>query len=79
MTLGRIGEPAVPALAVLLAHKSPQIRAAAATALGKLGPPAAVAAPELEARLRDPSRNVQAAVRDALKAVRRAAVAGSRW
>jgi HEAT repeat protein len=79
MTLGRIGEPAVPALAVLLAHKSPQIRAAAATALGKLGPAAALAAPELEARLRDPSRNVQAAVRDALKAIRRAAVAGSRW
>jgi len=68
--LGKIGPEAVPALVVLLAHPSPRIRSAAVTELGKLGPRAAVAVAELEARRRDRDPIVRSAVAQALRAVR---------
>jgi hypothetical protein len=70
LTLGKIGPEAVPALAVLLAHRSSQIRSAAATQLGKLGRRALAAVPELEARRRDRDPVVRSAVGQALRAVR---------
>jgi len=70
LTLGKIGPESVPALAVLLTHRSPQIRSAAATQLGKLGQRALAAVPELEARRRDRDPVVRSAVGQALRAVR---------
>jgi HEAT repeat protein len=71
LTLGKVGPEAIPALAVLLTHRLPRIRSAAATELGKLGPRARAAVPELEARRRDRDPVVRSAVGQALRAVGR--------
>jgi HEAT repeat protein len=58
--LARIGAPAVPHAAKLLAHKNLQVRALAAKALGEVGPPAKPAADALKKALTDPTVNVAA-------------------
>lgn len=67
--LGMIGREAVPALVVLLNHPATPIRTGAITQLGKLGPGAVVAIPDLQARSRDNNANVRTAARQALRAV----------
>src|SRR5262249_35158486 len=71
LTLGKIGPEAVPALTVLLNHRSAQIRSAAAAQLGNLGPRALAALPELEAVRWDGNPTVRAAARQALRALAR--------
>jgi HEAT repeat protein len=51
--LSKIGPPAVPPLAEALKHRNPQVRGAAAGALGEIGPAAHEAVPQLIALLGD--------------------------
>lgn len=57
--LSQLGGAAVPALQALLAHPEAEVRARAADALGRIGPPAAAALPALRERLRDASPEVR--------------------
>ena len=61
-----IGPAAVPALTEALAHRTWQVRAAAADALGEIGPAAAAAVPALTAALKDKSREVREAAAQSL-------------
>jgi HEAT repeat protein len=63
---GRAEARDAPALAAALGHPDHGVRAAAAWALGRLGPAAAVATPGLVAALRDPREPVRAAAARAL-------------
>jgi CubicO group peptidase (beta-lactamase class C family) len=59
VALGRIGEPAVPALTRALGSDSTELRWSAAIALGRMGTLAAPALPELTALLADASADVR--------------------
>lgn len=63
--LARVGEPAVGPLRGLLSG-APELSAAAAEALGKIGPPARTAVPELIALVEGPERGPRLAAIDAL-------------
>lgn len=69
-TLGKIGEPAVPAVPELMRltrnDPQPQVREHAAEAMGDIGPAAAAGIPALVAALRDPNARVR---RDAVRAL----------
>ena len=69
-TLVEIGGPAVDALAVTLGHKEPSVRAAAATALGAIGPAADRARRPLYSLLKDESALVRRAADEALARIR---------
>ena len=73
--LGGIGSPeanmAVPALRSALAASDPHVRAMAAEVLGKLGPIAKDAAPELRKAMHDSNDQVQKAAGDALLSILR--------
>ena len=69
-TLAEIGGPAVDALGVALGHGDPQVRAAAATALGAIGPAADRARRALYALLKDESALVRSAADEALSRIR---------
>lgn len=66
VTLGHIGEPAVPALIKALAKKDPQLRRTAAFALGLIGAKAADAVPALETALGDTEADVRSRAARAL-------------
>jgi HEAT repeat protein len=57
--LGRIGEPAVPALIQALSHPDPEVREQAGRAISLIGPKAAAAVPELVRLLDDESDSVR--------------------
>lgn len=69
VSLVRLGAAAVPALIQALAHPAPEVRAKAATVLGKLGPPAADAKFNLEQLLTDRDESTRAAAAEALKLI----------
>ncbi len=64
-----IGEPAVPALVVLLADPDVQIRHVATTTLWGMGVKARAAVPQLATSLRDPDATVRASAAMALAAI----------
>ena len=68
-TMGADAAWAVPTLVGLLSHESPQVRALAARTLGRIGPAARAAQPDLEAARRDPNAAVQSAAKEALKRI----------
>ncbi|MEK8053102.1 serine hydrolase [Ideonella sp. DXS22W] len=59
IALGRIGEPAVPALTQALRSDDARLRTSAAIALGRIGAPAVRALPELTALLSDANAQVR--------------------
>ena len=69
-SLGRIGKPAVDPLIAALAHEDPIVRAAAADALGQIGPDARKARRALYETLKDESAIVRKSVETALQLLR---------
>ena len=72
--LAALGEPAAPVLVSTLKDPDPYMRRWAATALGKMGPPAADAVPDLVAMLADPDALAFAAAQTSLAEIGPAAV-----
>jgi HEAT repeat protein len=64
--LATVGQPAVPALIKALQDRDPQVRAAAATTLGKIGPAASAAAIALMRAIGDKDANVRSQVVQAI-------------
>ncbi len=67
----RPGEPIVRAIMLDLVDPNPEIRAAAARALGRIGPTALTAAQAIEQLLSDPDADVRRAAADALAKIAR--------
>jgi HEAT repeats/PBS lyase HEAT-like repeat len=65
-SLGRIGEPAVPAITRLLRSPDRTVRERAAQSLARIGPAAEAAVPDLLAALDDPDEDVRRSVIRAL-------------
>ncbi len=66
IALGKIGEPAVPSLRIMLQFANPAAVAAAVGSLAMIGPPAASAVPEIEALAARSSFDIQLSCASAL-------------
>src|SRR5207253_2596857 len=78
IALGKIGKPALPDLREALGHPDPRVRAAAASALGKMNTDAEDALPDLTERLSDPDPRVRASAAHAVGRIGDQAVGGDR-
>jgi HEAT repeat protein len=66
VALSQLGGAAVPTLQALLVHRDAEVRARAAEALGRIGPPAAAALASLRERLTDPAPGVRLAAAEGI-------------